>query len=137
MTPKSIFSRENLLAWCIVPFDASKRTPAERAAMLQRLGIGALAYDWRQEHIPTFDEELTCVNLNGMTRGGPKILNLGEGAEDVPILRMIRDSGYAGPLGILDHRPEMDAAEALRGNLDGLPGLLQEIGETEAAATYG
>ena len=32
-----IFSRDNLVAWCIVPFDASKRGPKERAEMLERL----------------------------------------------------------------------------------------------------
>ncbi|MGN6137190.1 MAG: sugar phosphate isomerase/epimerase family protein, partial [Aureliella sp.] len=52
------FRRENLVAWCIVPFDSAKRTPAERAEMLDRLGICRLAYDYRAEHIPTFDDEL-------------------------------------------------------------------------------
>ena len=28
---RSPFARDNLAAWCIVPFDAAKRTPAERA----------------------------------------------------------------------------------------------------------
>ena len=27
----NLFARENLVAWCIVPFDAQKRGPAERA----------------------------------------------------------------------------------------------------------
>jgi len=26
---------KNLVAWCIVPFDAKQRTPSERAAMLK------------------------------------------------------------------------------------------------------
>src|SRR4051812_50030863 len=42
-----IFARDNLVAWCIVPFDAKKRGPEERAAMLERLGIKHFAYDWR------------------------------------------------------------------------------------------
>lgn len=52
------FSRSNLVAWCIVPFDTAQRTPAQRAAMLESLGISRLAYDWRNEHIPTFDTEI-------------------------------------------------------------------------------
>ena len=52
------FRRENLVAWCIVPFDSEKRSPAQRAEMLERLGIKRLAYDYRAEHIPTFDDEL-------------------------------------------------------------------------------
>ncbi|KAA6440801.1 TIM barrel protein [Dyadobacter flavalbus] len=54
----SIFARENLIAWCIVPYDVKNRTPAERAEMLNKLGITMLAYDWREKHIPEFDTEL-------------------------------------------------------------------------------
>ena len=32
-----LFARENLVAWCIVPFDAKKRSPEDRAAMLKKL----------------------------------------------------------------------------------------------------
>ena len=56
-----LFSRTNLVAWCIVPFDSQKRGPEERAAMLERLGIRRLAYDWRSEHIPTFDAEVAAL----------------------------------------------------------------------------
>src|SRR6266581_545111 len=55
---KDVFDRDNLVAWCIVPFDAKKRTPAQRAEMLQKLGIHRFAYDWRAEHLPTFETEL-------------------------------------------------------------------------------
>ena len=51
-TPPDVFARENLVAWCIVPFDAKKRGPEERSEMLERLGIKRLAYDYRAEHIP-------------------------------------------------------------------------------------
>jgi len=257
-----VFSRDNLVAWCIVPFDASKRGPKERAEMLERLGIRAVAYDYREEHIPSFDEEiaalrekniklaswwcggvdprdplggsvglaletlrrnnvsstdlwvlvqeqaleglsqeekveltasaidkiaaeaaaidgrvgiynhggwygepenelavlmeveadnvglvynfhhshehfdrlpglfewmaphLLAVNLNGMTPGAEKILPLGTGAKDREMLEMIRRSGYAGPIGILDHRNEVDAEESLKENLDGLGRLV-------------
>ena len=265
-----IFAKNNLVAWCIVPFDASKRNPAERAEMLKKLGLTKLAYDWRDEHIPSFEDEilnlkkqdieffahwsptaespaykamldliekyklhpqlwmiapageaqtneervelnarallpyvadarrlgctlalynhggwsgepenmiamvrwlrqhaqtdhvgivynfhhghehlqqfpaafkqmlpyLTCVNLNGMTVGGPKILPIGSGQEDRRMLEMIRDSGYHGPIGILDHRETLDAEQSLRQNLDGLKKLLAEMGELEASKTY-
>ena len=265
-----IFAKDNLAAWCIVPFDPANRTPAQRAEMLKKLGFTKLAYDWRDNHIPTFEDEilclkkqgieffahwtppqqspgyqpmmqliekyklhpqlwmiapaaeadsnekrveingqallpyvedakrlactfalynhggwsgepenmiamvkwlrrhagtenvgivynfhhghehlakfpeafqqmlpyLTCVNLNGMTVGGPKILPLGQGNEDLRMLKMIRDSGYHGPIGILDHRPEVDAEVSLRQNLDGLKKLLVEMGDQKAAETY-
>jgi sugar phosphate isomerase/epimerase len=276
-TVKSVFSKDNLTAWCIVPFDAKKRNPEERAAMLDRLGFKSLAYDWRDEHIPEFDEEvrqltqhgisltafwwgsgmpgselaletddrmqmqldfirrnnlrlevwitcsdhdlesssdegklaelaervdvlaraldrlgcrlglynhggwgghprnlveitrrvkadnvgivynfhhghehldqmpevfeemlpyLFCVNLNGMNREGPKILPIGQGEEDVEILRMIKASGYEGPIGILGHIAEEDVEVVLERNLRGLEKLLVDIGDAEALKTY-
>jgi sugar phosphate isomerase/epimerase len=61
-----LFSKNNLVAWCIVPYDAKKRGPEERARMLKGLGITKLAYDWRQEHIPTFDQELDALTREGI-----------------------------------------------------------------------
>ena len=63
---RDIFSKDNLVAWCIVPFDARERGPEERAAMLRSLGITKLAYDWREKHIPTFDAELDALNKHGI-----------------------------------------------------------------------
>lgn len=258
-----LFARDNLVAWCIVPFDAAKRGPKARAEMLNRLGFKSLAYDYRDEHISQFDEEiktlrehgidlaawwcggvdphnpvsgsitlaldalsrnqdsadlwvmfneaplqsldqparvklvaeamdkiavavaavkgrvgiynhggwcgdpanqlavakachekntgvvfnfhhahehfnqlpallkelaphLICLNLNGMTIGGEKILPVGSGKSDREMLQMVRVSGYTGPIGILDHRPELDAELSLKQNLDGLERLLQK-----------
>lgn len=266
--PKAdVFRQENLDAWCIVPFDAKKRGPEERAQMLKRLGFTKLAYDYRAEHIPTFDAEveamkrhrieflawwfpgalndeaklildvierhritpqlwisgggetpkdeagqkamveaeaarlkpiaeaaaalgckialynhgawfgepenqieiiqrlaqdgvsnvglvynfhhghdhltrfpelwkkmmphLLAVNLNGMEAGGDrrgrKILHLGEGDLELGLMRIIRDSGWQGPVGILDHRAETDSEETLQNNLRGLDWLRKEL----------
>lgn len=266
----SVFARENLVAWCIVPFDASRRSPAERAAMLKRLGITRVAYDWRSEHVPTFEEEilqckqhgleffafwswhedldplirkygikpqiwitapsppagtrserieqaarqleplvektralglklglynhggwggepenlvavcehlrshreadhvgivynfhhghghigdfaeslgrmkpyLLCLNLNGMadpeTVEGMtnKILPIGAGVHERRMMQIIQESGYDGPIGIIDHRPKLDAAQSLRENLRGLQALLKDLGDTQASATF-
>ena len=59
-----LFSKGNLMAWCIVPFDSLERTPRQRAAMLKELGITQLAYDWRKKHIPTFLEEIESLREN-------------------------------------------------------------------------
>jgi hypothetical protein len=247
-----IFARENLVAWCIVPFDGKRRSPAERAAMLEALGISRVAYDWRPQHVPEFETEileyakrgieyvafwsrhpdafalfkkhglapqvwitapspegateaervaaavarlapvatevgamgcrlglynhggwggepenlvavceglraaghehvgivynlhhghghiadfatclasmkpyLLCLNLNGMTEG-TKILQLGRGEHDLAILRAIRDSGYAGPIGIIGHTND-DVEARLRDNLAGLDWLLPQL----------
>ena len=261
-----LFAKSNLVAWCIVPFDAKKRGPEERAAMLERLGIHRFAYDYRSEHIPTFDAEMDALkrhhieltawwfptalndeaklildvlrrhklspqlwvmggggsartpaeqeknieaearrlrpiaeaaakigskvalynhggwfgeptnqlailarlradgltnvgivynlhhghehldrlptllaqmkphllafNLNGMVRdgekAGKKILPVGQGDLDVKILRMLHDSGWRGPVGILNHT-DADAETRLRENLDGLNALLPRL----------
>jgi hypothetical protein len=251
-----IFAKGNLVAWCIVPFDAENRSPAERAEMLVRLGLKRVAYDWRREHVATFEEEileyrkhgleffafwsthdrafqlfekhsvhpqiwktnpgpsagtqeqriaaaakqllplvqrtrelgcklglynhggwggepenlvavcqwlrdnadaahvgivynlhhghghirdfaqslarmkpyLLCLNLNGMNDGAkPKILPLGQGQHDLAMVRTIRDSGYRGPIGILDHRADTDTEQTLRQNIAGLEQLLVQL----------
>ena len=249
-----IYDNENLVAWCIVPFDAKKRSPAERAEMIRRLGLSRVAYDWRQEHVATFEEEileykkrgieyfafwavheeafklfekhnihpqiwsmlpappegtqeekvesvaksmiplvnrtrqmgcklalynhggwhgepenmvavcqwlrkheeadhvgivynfhhghehmdrfdsvlslmlpyLHCLNLNGMNDdANPKILPIGQGTHEKDMLKRIVAIGYEGPIGILDHRSELDAEESLRQNLTGLESLVE------------
>ncbi|MEX0321790.1 MAG: hypothetical protein AB3N63_06490 [Puniceicoccaceae bacterium] len=60
------FKKENLIAWCIVPFDSLKRNPAERASMLVDLGLQRVAYDWRKEHIPEFEEEILQYKKHGL-----------------------------------------------------------------------
>lgn len=268
----SPFAKSNLVAWCIVPFDAKQRSPAERAEMVQRLGLRRVAYDWRDEHVPTFEEEilqykqhgieyfafwswhddlealiqkhqihpqiwitcpspkadtqsariaeavaqltplvdktrklnlslglynhggwggepenlvavceqlrsqaeaehvgivynfhhghehvadfaaslklmlpyLLCLNINGMTDNQLvledakhyKILPLGSGKYELGMLRAILESKYLGPIGILDHRDELDAEQSLSENLRGLKELLQQLGDQPALATF-
>lgn len=269
-TPGSLFARTNLMAWCIVPFDARKRGPEERAEMLQRLGFKHFAYDWRDEHVPTFDEEiqamqrrgisidawwfpanlgetshriletlkrhgvkaqlwvtmgdpapqsqdqaekvraavailrplavaaaeigcsiglynhgnwfgepenqvqiieelrlsnvgivynfhhghhqisrfsqlfrlmqphLLAVNLNGMIvngdKLGKKILTIGQGDQELEMLRVIQHSGWKGLIGIIDHRDETDSELTLRENLSGLDKMLEDPPKPKAEA---
>ena len=58
--------KSNLVAWCIVPFDASNRSPSERSAMLAELGLRRSAYDWRARHIPEFEEEILQYRKHGI-----------------------------------------------------------------------
>ncbi len=77
---------------------------------------------------------LICLNLNGMDQEGDqhgrKILPLAAGAEDSRLLRIIRDSGYAGPIGILNHTGE-DAEARLADNLDGLAAVFHAVEKGE------
>ena len=253
--PADVLHRENLVAWCIVPFDAQKRSPAERAVMLKDLGITRCAYDWRAEHVASFEQEileykkhgieffafwsthekalelfekhqihpqiwqtlpdpggndesakvelaarqmeslakrtkamncqlglynhggwggepanmvavcrrlrelgydhvgivynfhhghghisdwaqsfaimkpyLLCLNLNGMNgEAQPKILGIGKGQYELEMIRVVTDSDYDGPIGILDHRNELDARKSLQENLSGLDWVRKEL----------
>lgn len=79
----NIFDRKNIVAWCIVPFDSKNRGPEERAAMLNGLGITKLAYDWREKHIPTFDEELKALNKHHIKLQAFWILSGTDPANDI------------------------------------------------------
>ncbi|WP_197441391.1 sugar phosphate isomerase/epimerase family protein [Thalassoglobus neptunius] len=254
------FQVDELVAWCIVPFDASQRGPAERAQMIADLGMSKIAYDWRQQHVSEFAAEieeykkrqleffafwswhddfaqlasekniapqfwitnpspngetqaervaaatqqllplvrkaeaiggrlglynhggwggepenlvavckslraetqndsvgivynfhhghehiddfadalnamlpyLFCLNLNGMADSEDvnglenKILPIGSGKHERKMIQAILESGYDGPIGVLDHRSELDARESLQQNLDGLDELFSK-----------
>ena len=62
----SIFRMDNLVAWCVVPFDSMNRGPEERAVMLAELGFKKFAYDWREQHLPSFPEEVQALNQQGI-----------------------------------------------------------------------
>jgi hypothetical protein len=61
-----LFARQNLVAWCIVPFDAKQRGAKQRAEMLRRLGLSKLAYDWRPNHVPFFEDEILETRKHGI-----------------------------------------------------------------------
>ena len=87
--------------------------------------------------LPRMLPHLLCLNLNGMDVDGEaedrKILPLGVGTEDVKVLRIVRASGYTGPVGILNHTNE-DAEGRLLDNLDGLKWLLPQLDDSPPAA---
>ena len=61
-----LLERENLTAWCVVPFDAKGRGPEERAEMLERLGFRNFAYDWRGKDVASFDAEVLALKKHGV-----------------------------------------------------------------------
>jgi sugar phosphate isomerase/epimerase len=61
-----LFSRDNLVAWCIIPYDSKKRNSEERALMLKELGIGSFAYDWRNNDLPMMETELATMKKHGI-----------------------------------------------------------------------
>jgi len=61
-----LFSRNNLVAWCIIPYDSKKRNSEERAVMLKELGIHSFAYDWRNNDLPMMETELATMKKHGI-----------------------------------------------------------------------
>src|SRR5437868_15422898 len=93
------FRQDNLVAWCVVPFDAKNRAPAERAEMLARLGFKKFAYDWRGPHLPTFDaevQELKKRNIELTAVWFPAALN----AEARQLLEVVRKHSLKTQLGV-------------------------------------
>ena len=73
---------------------------------------------------------LHCVNLNGMNSAAAlaadptaKIIPIGTGEHEVAMIRIVVESAYDGPIGILDHLPSQDAKVSLKNNLTGLEKL--------------
>ena len=116
--------------------------PENQIAIIERLGLPnvGIVYNLHHghDHLDRFpalwakmQPHLLAVNLNGMVRGGDKagkkILAIGAGDEELGMMKVIQASGWHGPVGILDHRPETDSEDTLRENLDGLERLRAQL----------
>lgn len=95
------------------------------------------------EHIDRFPTLLSqmkpylmCLNLSGLKKGGPQILPIGEGDYELDFLKTVARSGYHGPVGIIDHRSELDSELSLQQNIDGLRKLVETLGDDQALRTY-
>lgn len=52
---------------------------------------------------------------------------IGSGVHERAMIKAVIDSGYRGPIGILDHRLDLDAEVALQANLRGLEKVLDDL----------
>jgi Xylose isomerase-like TIM barrel len=115
--------------------------PENQIAILKELKLKnvGLVYNLHHGHdhldrfeslLKTMKPHLYALNINGMVKGGDKagkkILPLGQGEEDLRLLKIVRDSGYAGPIGIIGHTND-DVEERLKDNLDGLDWLVPQL----------
>ena len=88
------------------------------------------------EFFPRLVPHLSAVILNGMQSDGPPLITIGDGDRDLRMLKVIRESGYRGPIGIINHDENRDAETGLRLNMEGLKKMLREMGDESALQTY-
>ncbi|MBU2949675.1 sugar phosphate isomerase/epimerase [Tamlana agarivorans] len=74
---------------------------------------------------------LTCVNLNGLRKDGPKILTLGEGNYEYPMIKNLLDLGYDGPWGVLGHIKTEDVEQVLKRNMAGIQMINEKLMQEE------
>src|SRR3954470_4976897 len=122
--------------------------PENQLAVIERLNMPNVGMVYNLHHgddqvdrfktiLQQIKPHLLCLNLNGMTKNGErvgkKIMPIAQGELDLELLRTIRDSGYRGLIGILNHTDE-DAEGRLLDNRDGLEWLVPQLdGKTPAA----
>ena len=104
------FATENLTAWCIVPFDGKKRGPEERVAMLKRLGFTRYAYDWRAEHLPTFEKEIELLKKEKIALQGVWF-PAGVGADGQTILDLLKKHKIETELWVMLPQPDAKASQ--------------------------
>jgi len=116
-----IWRQDNLVAWSIVAFDAKKRGPEERAAMLERLELRQYGYSFRRGHVPYFDAEVLAMQRHGIELIAwlfPSTLD----AAALKALQVIKRHGIQPQIwvsggGVLTRSPEEQAAR-LKSELD-------------------
>lgn len=88
------------------------------------------------EFFPKLVPHLWAVILNGMQDGGPPVIPLGDGDRDLELTKVIYQSGYRGPIGLINHDESRDAEVGLRMNMMGLEKLLRQLDDQSALQTY-
>mgnify|MGYP003381930860 CR=1 FL=1 len=81
--------RDKLVAWCVVPFDAAHRSPEQRAQMLEDLGLTRLAYDWREEHVASWDAEIDSLKRHQIELTGWWCASSLDPLEDAGVQRIV------------------------------------------------
>ncbi len=98
--------------------------------IVYNLHHGHAQMDRFPELLEKMKPRLLALNVNGMSKGGEaaggKIMPVGQGDLDLAWLKAIRNSGWRGVVGVLNHTDE-DAEARLQDNLDGLRWLQKEL----------
>ena len=119
---------ENMVAVCEYLLEQHK---ADHVGIVYNFHHGHEHMTSFESHLQQMKKHLLCLNLNGMddaevvAKGRNKILPIGTGKHERSMMKLVRESGYQGRIGILDHRNELDAEESLKLNLNGLQKLTE------------
>lgn len=104
-----------------------------------------IVYNFHQSHsqmdrfqsvLPQLQPHLVALNLNGMRSDLTKIERIGLGDREREMIKIICDSGWQGPTGIIAHDKNQDASVTFQENMHGLKTILNELGHHDVAATY-
>jgi sugar phosphate isomerase/epimerase len=120
--------------------------PETELKVIDQLGMDnvGIVYDYEHgrpqmdrfaEFFPKLVPHLWGVILNGMQQGGPDLMTVGDGDRDLGMLKVIRGSGYLGPIGIVNHDTKRDAEVGLRLNMEGLKKCLRQMDDRAALQT--
>jgi len=97
----------------------------------QHHGYGEI--DRFAELLPRIQPHLLAISLHGLTKDGDLKHNsqrdapLGQGEEDLRLMRLIRDSGWTGPVCLIGEMAGVDAQLRLLDQLDGLDWLVPQL----------
>jgi hypothetical protein len=87
--------------------------------------------------LPQIVPHLLAINLSGLKKGNPvKIVPIGQGDAELEMMRLLQESNYRGPVGIINEYTDPDAEVGLRLNLEGLKKNLKSLGYSAALKTY-
>ncbi|MRH99287.1 AP endonuclease [Kriegella sp. EG-1] len=97
-----------------------KNLPSEDLGLIYNFHHAHHQIDSFSELATTMMPYLWSVNLNGLRKGGPKILTVGDGDFEKLMIHQLIESGYNGDFGILGHKENSDVRKILISNLKGL-----------------
>ena len=121
--------------------------PSNEVKIIEASGLRDvhIVYNFHHGHsqVQQFDEilevtkpYLSTVNLNGMKGSEFNILPLGQGEDELEMMKALKASGFNGSIGIIGHTENEDVKVVLQRNIEGLKKLLEEMGDKKALATY-
>ncbi|WP_229216651.1 sugar phosphate isomerase/epimerase [Dyadobacter sp. 3J3] len=94
-------------------------------------------FDRFPKFFPEMLPYLLSINLSGLRKGNPvKVVPIGQGDVKTEMIRVVKNSTYNGPIGIINEETAPDAEVGLKMNMDGLKKILKQLGDSAALKTY-